>query len=148
MGQAAIAAVAFIGGMVFAQVWPLLVRYVDGLNAPKVTLEVGYTKGDVAKRLSLQDTFAINAIKGKEYVAEMESKPINPHREAIYRQICEAVDAENEANQSPIPNTGILNPHRRIGIAERRRMAELASLRAPTHQAAVTANNARAMETK
>jgi len=26
-------------------------------------------------------------------------------------------------------------------------MAELASLRAPTHQAAVTANNARAMET-
>jgi len=27
-------------------------------------------------------------------------------------------------------------------------MAELASLRAPTHQAAVTANNARAMETK
>ena len=102
------AAVAFVSGMVFAQVWPLLVRWIDTRSAVTVNIP----------------------------------------REAIYRQICEAVDAENETNQSPIPNTGILNPHRRVGIAERRRMAELASLRAPTHQAAVTANNARAMETK
>ena len=38
------------------------------------------------------------------------------------------------------------NPYRRIGIAERRRMAEMQSLAGPTHQAEVTANNARAMQ--
>ena len=112
MGQAAIAAVAFIGGMVFAQVWPLLVRYLDSIKFRRVT--------------------------------QMVEGP-GPSIQSIVHGKNTSDNTVLVAGSSPATSN---NSHRRVGIAERRRMAELASLRAPTHQAAVTANNARAMETK
>ena len=48
----------------------------------------------------------------------------------------------SDADASPSSPT---NTHRRMGLAERRRMAEMQSLKAPTYQAEVTANNARAL---
>jgi hypothetical protein len=53
------------------------------------------------------------------------------------------VDLDSEPNAQLKPQ-----PHRRIGLAELRRRAEVESLKPVAHQARVTENNAKAMEGK
>ena len=104
MGTTIIAAVSFLVGAVFVQVWPLFVRWLDRRPAIPITLK----------------------------------KQIDDH---IQEQI------DGPANASP--NIGIFSVqppiHRRVGLAEARRKAEMASMSGATHQAEVTANNTRAM---
>ena len=52
------------------------------------------------------------------------------------------------AEPKPSPNPRPFDSHRRLGIAERRRLAELQSIKPLTHQAEVTAKNIKAMEQK
>ena len=98
MGQIAVAAIAFIAGIAFAQVWPFVVRWVDRRAAVKTV-----------------SPSVIDYANYSDRAFTVDPPPSNP------------------------------NPRRRIGIAERRRMAEMQSLAGPTHQAEVTANNARAL---
>ena len=109
MGQVAVAAIAFLAGIAFAQVWPFVVRWVDRRAA--VTVQT--PKIEVGVRAKAANRGYAPSLK-------------------------EGVDSQ------PLPYTP--NPYRRIGIAERRRIAEMQSLAGPTHQAEVTANNARAMQ--
>ena len=74
------------------------------------------------------------------------------HRGAVAQRIDHALGThqnkagETAAVEGSSPSSFTTPPiHRRVGLAEARRKAELKSMEGATHQAEVTANNARAM---
>ena len=104
MGTTIIAAVSFLVGAVFVQVWPLFVRWLD--SRTPITTQI-----PPQKPIQLQGGMPITLKPG-----------------------------------DPDLGIGTIPPiHRRVGLAEARRKAEMASMSGATHQAEVTANNTRAM---
>jgi hypothetical protein len=79
------------------------------------------------------------------FVAWMDAKAMPPKRNLILRTRV----APMPSPSAPAPEEPRFTPapvRRRVGIAELRRQAEIRSLAPVEHQAQVTANNAKAME--